>query len=833
MICITLASPDATQTIGLTTCDFDVTVGGVVCPVGYLSSVSEWSHRIDISRGQGGTPEPLEWSFDMIDWTGLVRRSAGILAGAASLVGWRVELYISTTGDSWTRAGGLAVGSFEVVGVVASGDVVRASVRERWIGDLRTIGVSAGNAVVGWVAGGRQITVKTLEMADPVAIEYQRNSGWMEGAFPSPTIAPIPATTATSKTGRTFHFQCASGQGFALYSQLLTGTNYITGAKHSEVVGNVALNVDRVDVQTSQEFADLEDIGDVALYSAEQAERPIVYGAASLLGFVDRAAILTPSGDSRLANYVLYFTPRSINPDGFSCFTHLPCRIAFETPVRWGTNQTFLVEGDDYSGAVADIATDPTTEPLFDIFGDDLAPEVPSSSMVMRADIDSEPSTERQDLRLKMRVILDDPSQTFDAYDFDVKDRIIVKNVGLPSVTPTADMAFPFNGSAWPHRVSTPLTCGVQGDLSTCPPYIADRLLKGAGWYVPGQRFDSIEAANETLGMAVRGNDIIGQYQCCAVRVYGVSTLKYGSSYAVVQPGASPWWTGPLAPSPTAQALMAATGWSMVADIPSNAATASQWGAYLAPDLTYAEAARQIAREHWIVMGRGANQEPGEGDGELLEFPSFTLGDRGDIVTEPVVEYDEWAGEFRRRAYIAHVDEEFNGADPARYFGGWDSDESPEGYGLAIWNACRKAYLYHGVQASETYQWGTVSDPSVIGRMMIGARNGVSRLRWMALQPRYLTLAIREAAPVSWAGNTISIPTVVADWAGYDLSDTAGMYLVITEKRWDPMTLRASYEVALPPVVTDGAGVRIIQTLDATDRITERLDGTARYIQEL
>lgn len=837
MIAYILKSPDATQSLGFITGPTQ-TVNGVSCLGGYLEDVSEWSNRINISGAKGAIPEPVEFSFSLIDWTGLVRRSAAILSGASQLVGWTVEAWTSSAGS--TTPDSQSSLDIEVVSAVASGDSVAISCREKWVGVGATVGFGTGTNRVGLAVGAMEITVKVPEISDPVAIDYQRDSGWKRGEFPSPTATPIPAYAPTSKTGRVYSFQCAAGAGSAFYLEIIGQTCYITGSKRSEVVGSVALISDRVDVTVSQEFADLEAIEDVGIYSADRTMRPIIGGASSILGFVDRAQIVAPLGDSQLVDYVVSFAPRTLTPGGFACYTHVPAKLAYATPVRWGVNAGALVEGTDYSGSIEDVATDATTEPAFDAIAADLAPAVPSSSMVMWASINSEALTEIKDLRLKMRVILDDPSQKFDAYDFDIKDRILVKNEGASGYSPTATLGFPFSSATFPEYTTPPLTCTVNGDPSTSTLYTYERGLRGPGGYKATQRFDSIDAANESLGLVVRGGfATMAQYQCCAVRVYGISTLSYGSSYAVVMPGESLWQSptpSDNTPYRTCLNLLEANGLGLNPDpypliTQSYSVPASKWGMAFEQDTTILEAAKAIASEHWLTFGSG--NDTGYGVNSILEPPSFTLGDRLDVVTEPVVEYDYWAGEYRRRAYISHVDEVYDASKPDYYFGGWDSDDSPEGFGLALWNMCRAAYLFHGVQQSETYQFQSIRAADEVGKMWLSSRNGVARMRWLALQSRYITVKHPSSNPTAWAGNAMNFPADSAALAGYDLAEYAGTPLVITETSWDPITNIVTSELALPPVVDTYTGTRIVQTLGATDRITQTLSATTRYIQEL
>ena len=306
------------------------------------------------------------------------------------------------------------------------------------------------------------------------------------------------------------------------------------------------------------------------------------------------------------------------------------------------------------------------------------------------------------------------------------------------------------------------------------------------------------------------------QYACFQITniiLYGVKQLSLGSDYAFVQPGASPWWASPLNAPSTAAALLDVVAPTATPNIPASAfgtpLILTRFGQYFAPEETFTGAAVKLCEEFWTILcPDGADGANGAGAGEKPVAPTFALGAVEDVVTEPVIEYAPVAGSYTGRAYIAHVDEEFDADNALRFYGGWgigsDDSEFPGGdYGYLIWRICRDAYKAHGIKRTATYQADGIH--SVLGRYWHeGRRNGARRIEWLAYQPRYVTFKIREDAPPTWwAGNAVTIPTTMAGFAGYDFSAFSTDPVIVTSKSFDPVTMETEYEVALPPVVPE------------------------------
>lgn len=835
MICIILTSPDGAKTIGLSTDDQSTVtvVSGVSCYPGFIASVSELSHRADISRATGCLPEPIQWGFELIDWDGLLRRSVGILDGTTQLVGWSADLYVDSTVV-------LSAGAFEVIGAVANGTTISVSCREKWIGNAQTVGIGTGETRVPLVVGGAPVSVKTMALETPIPIAFGGFTGWRSGNPEADYDATIKVETKSTRkaidgSSPTFFFRCAdAAEASRLNNLASSGILIASGGDYVEPVGIFAYGNNggsyEFSVVVSQEMYDWTGETEVELYTTATTAAAVVGGADSVIGFIDDNGIaVLPQGAASVgSDFVLSFSPAGATADGFRAYTVIPSRVAFDPAFTPGSSEITLDgfgvpgAGVVYLGSTDNIATDETAEPSFDALDTYLAPVSSTNSFTIFSRFDL--SSGNNEMRIPLRIApLADPGK-YSRYSLEVKARLSMRADADSLATTTVAGKDPYTSEAeWTRYL--PSHQAVESWTRTANVPVM---------YKRDQAFadiDDINALPDTYLSSSDNNGLFANLQLCAVRLYGVSNIKFGSSYAVVQPGESPWWASPRQPAQAASDLLDAIDGSMAASNPTYVVQAANWGRSFDQDTTFYDAAKELANEFWFVLGRGSNGVSAGAAGEIPGAPGITLGDRNDVVTEIVIEYDEWNGEFRRTAYVAHVDETFDSSNPSRYFGGWDDEGADTGYGLSIWNACRKAWQIHGVKASQTIQAPSISTPSVLGLLWTSKRNNVSRIQWIALQSRYLSLRIAEPIPTWWAGNTVKIPLAALDWAGYDLSEFAGVNLICTEKTWDPVTLTTSFEVALPPVTGISTQKRIVQTADATDRIIQTADATKRYIQ--
>ena len=157
MIYIVLRAPNGDGTfspvLGLTTGDTAQTINGVLCVPGCINkgSVSKLSDSMDISQAKGGIPQGIQWSFDLIDWTGAARRSAGLLNGGTRFVGWRAALYISRRGDNLTPSPVCGSADYFAINGCSSADgVVQLKCIAAWALDASLVSFKSGTQSVGW-----------------------------------------------------------------------------------------------------------------------------------------------------------------------------------------------------------------------------------------------------------------------------------------------------------------------------------------------------------------------------------------------------------------------------------------------------------------------------------------------------------------------------------------------------------------------------------------------------------------------------------------------------------------------------------------------------------
>lgn len=890
MIAIVLLKPNGTggfePALGFTTHSTAITKEGVSCLPGFLSSVGVFSNRANISQAQGCAPEAVEWSFDLTDWTGSVRRSVAILDGTAQLVGWRVNCYTSPDGsdDTWFGPvlGALAM---EIVEAPVSDGTIAISCREAWVGNLQTVGLGAGDTRVGVVFGGAKVSVKSPDIGEPIDYQYSQVSpGLRTGRPHEATAVGVLSKTATAwetnvgnwrfrcrfsnsssawasydrmlifthissemdsdqlgyqyicttkddadaiysiflirqeissalsydvqQLGHTLFFQCSSpAESDALFAQMKAGLSsgqvFVAGSEYSEAVTDISQDLeDKIAVQTSRFFHAVEpDATKISAHAQATAFAPVVGWAKELSGWIADSGVVLPKGQVEMRDGVAYFAPSVTSADGFISSTLIPTEIAFQDG-EWTRTDSDLA----YYGSTASIPTNATSAASDALDSSTLAPTAGTSSFGIWGHL-VYPSFSTANFGFRVRALDLDTATKYSRIYADQDIRLAIKSNGS---------AFALYG--WPFN-SDPIQG--TGPLSVSSPMYLGIARNGGIENNEKQIFSDINGANAEPQFIINsstgpGDDLYFYFQARSMSFYGASTLKFGSSYAVVQPAYS------IPPADAITNFLSLAGADFVADVPTLRPPKSKWGRYFEPNLTYSDAARELAKEMWITLGRGTNGLIAGVEGEILQQPSITMGDRTDVITEPVVEYDQWAGEYKKKAYIAHVDEEYNSATPDRYFGGWDNGSDPAGYGMSIWNHCRKAYLHHGIRASETYQAPSIYDPDTMGRSWFGSRNGRTRTQWLSLQARYMTLRIRDASPSWWAGNTVQIPTSVAGWAGYNLTEFANQQLIVTEKSWDPMTLESSFEVAIPPAIPQIGDNLIQQTFDADDELIQQ-----------
>ena len=835
MICYVFGRPvgDGTYTpeLGFTTAGVDTLIGEVICRPDFLADVGTFSSTIDVSQAQGNAPQALKHSFALIDSDGDVRRSIGVFDGSLRLVGWQVLVYVSETnlGDPQLLD---SPASFIVTEAPVNGESITINIESAWGLNLSTCAFGDGDAAVGLVAGGHEVTVQTVELDLPDPIQFDGWSDWFVGNPATSGVSPVQATKGTYKTviGGDSHyiqFRCSSmDSAQQLLSRLTSDGSQIIarGSQFSCLVNGIYAGFlwgkpgeKGVAVGVPSWFYDFEDPKDVELIDIGGNSSAIVAGAASVSGFLDDdGRTVTPLGSySTPSSYVTAFNPRSGSAAGFLCYTLVPCKVAFAA-------NPSSAEDAIYYGSTELVNTDGSSDPGFDALDSSLQPTgTPTGISSWGDSVDWTTGS----MEFKLKVVLDDPSVTFPRYFLDLHTRFSA----TASIPYTGPQPIVYRDAYVREDLLATHTSG--NDLLTI-----ERELQGAGVYLPNQTYASLDEINDgayglIAGMSAGLGAVYFNWQISALRLYGISSLSYGSAWAVVTPGASPWWGSALGPIQTANALANSVGVEGTFSSPSNVVAASEWGEFFEPDMTRIDAAVSLCKEFWGIIGTGENNVDATGYGEVIAPPGLALGSTEDVITLPTIEYAYWKGAYTKKAYIANVDQDFDIARQDEFFGGWDDDDST-GYGLAIWSSCRRAWQSHGFLISKNFEAPGVFNASTLGRMWSQAkRNGVARIDWLSLQPRFLTLKVRETLPTWWAGNTVKVPTAMAEFAGYDMTEFDGQALVCVSKEWDPMSLSSTFEVILPPVIPQPSSDRIIGQHDAVDRITEDHTATDRILQ--
>lgn len=846
MIHLVLRSPNGDGTysdaLGMTTDNVAHTINGVICLPGIIGSdsVSQMESQIDISQARGNVSQGISWSFDILDWTGSARRSVGILDGGTRFVGWRVAMYLDDAGSATVLdAVGGSADAFQVCDVEANGTRVTLSVVSAWTLRGDTIGLASGESVVGLVAGPYKVSAPTQALPEP---EVLYRTDWAGTTFEevrsgvpgielgSATVQKSAATRkadidvpAWSPTGRAFVFMCASeADAIDLYNSVTENWDkcFLIGKEYSENVsrslpGTFTCGYGPIPgatgsafgISCSIDFYNSEDAADVHL-SISATAAPIAYGVESFSGFSKDGRVFTPVAEITVDSTagLLTISPASFDGSlGFAAVSAIPYSIGWMAGYRpYGAQVKYYGN----LGAIGQEVSGSPTYSGYDAVTLESYATSPGSPAVIWSKFDD---NNVPDVTLPLRIV---PSNTdvsaFGWFAADLNLRLVVRSLVPGTINLTAPVSVPFtkvevNPLSVEYAVET---------IRSFPVSLVDMPS-------PTRKFASIDDMNATGSFFISNSYANGltpiymNAQIESLTLYGGAYLSFGSAYALVQPGASPWWASPLSAPYTAARLLSVVAPSCPPNIPASALGGplilSGFGQYIAPDDTFTSSAVKLCEEFWTILcPDGADGANGAGAGEKPVAPTFALGAVEDVVTEPVIEYAPVAGSYTGRAYIAHVDEEFDAENASRFYGGWgkgaDDSEFPGGdYGYMIWRTCREAYKVHGIRRAATYQFDGVHFAGNVGGYWFEAmRNGARRIEWLAYQPRFVTFKIRENAPPTWwAGNAVTIPTTMAGFAGYDFSAFSTDPVIVVSKVFDPVTMETEYEVALPPVVPE------------------------------
>lgn len=829
----------------------------------YIDSMGSFANSCDSSQAKGAIPTGTAISFSIIDWdeTELARRSVGLVSGVDRFQGWAVD-FVRTAGPQEQAPTGTDLDYyggkpwyFVVDDVSCTDSTLQLSCVARWSLDAEPVGSGAGSAVVGLVVGGVDVSVPTPELEPPAAIRYRRKyDSWLSGRPGASVVADVEVTEATglsSPSGTVyFEFECRDEpEAIRLFDELYplaqVGSLLIVGSEYSEVVapapgkpsGVVRTAYSRpnvVFVYGSDFFRAVEtDFSKVCLINSDGAPAPVISGAESITGWINSSGeVVSPKGITALSGHVLSFAPLNRNADGFVAATLIPSEVVFE-----GGTYSSTAGNTAYYGSTSLI---PNAQELSELAAVDALDPVtlePVASTSSSFGVWYKMATDFTLANIMLGIRPNDPEKaaTYSRVFVDQATRLTARNntVGVTSFNFGWALNSSPNENSGPGSPGGTLTREIQlsGGVENNQYQIFDDIanINASGLWVVG--FPFLFAGTMNTYMQVLG-----------VSVYGISDLAFGSNQAVVKPGASRFWAAPQDPANAAASLLPGIAEFAVLSSPSYVPTAGNWGEYLEPGTTRIDAAVKIAQEFWIDLYPRLISSPMQAPLAGLDFapPTPSIGRVDDIVTEPTIQYDYYDGAFRGTAYIAHIDEEFDGTQSDRYHGGWGrSILDGTDYGYEIWRRCRDAWKAHGIRKAKTFDAPGVRSDRQLGVLYwVAEFYGSKRIDWLAFQPRFLEFTGKAAfvqGEIS-SGMPVTLPTALSDFAEYDLGGiTTGR---ITEFELDPIAETARMLVMIAPVVTAGgvidiwsdtinpAADRIVDTIDnSLDRVIDTLEG--------
>lgn len=152
-------------------------------------------------------------------------------------------------------------------------------------------------------------------------------------------------------------------------------------------------------------------------------------------------------------------------------------------------------------------------------------------------------------------------------------------------------------------------------------------------------------------------------------------------------------------------------------------------------------AIERVCREWWIFAGEFAGDIDASNDPIEVAFPRIVPGALEDIATVLQFSFNRFGGEYLQTAYVQNVDQAYAAGNDANYFGGWD--DSGNTNGLAIWQACRAAYLATGSTRRLARSFDSIHTPGTMGTLFTHEDADLGRrIDWICRQPRYLELRI-------------------------------------------------------------------------------------------
>lgn len=844
---------------GFTTADVPLTVEGVVCDAGYISSISPLRSQIDLSQAKGNIAQGVTFDFSLVDWTWNMaedeRKSAGIFTGESAFFGWRVRFFSSAgRTESYSYPFGDSL-DFVINDVSAHDDQVHFSCISWWAQDARTVGTGAVGQLAGLICGKHPVYVKTTLNTNEELVPLCNRSflpkvdsvgGNVYQWSDDPLTHVVSYRQDNGATGRHItlgtdywiDFACAiASEANSIFYNLLqpafsNDTLIVQGQNAICRALSIAGDTGSFSIQVTADFYNAElstALNLIFAYDSSKVKIPIASGAISVTGWKDESGVLLkPSGDFVTQNGSLYFLPKELTKDGYVGYGLIPSKAKYvpeKTKAPTGANGP---TGIQYSGSSIETMGDDASILPYSTF-DHVTMQTtgnPQGGLIIYGKGDA--IYDSNSAKIAIRLSVDNQDKySFDKYYVDVKARCSGR---YTAGTLANGWYFPFQKRFNAVYSTTSVNLETSVDVGDFDPAIHGT-------------FDSIDSAcrgyidwNFGLTASV-ANAYWVNFQITAARLYGIKTIPYGSGTALVTGGPSPLTPNADIPNGVAdQLIYVGVGFtgsyaSPLASTPSQN-DPTKFGIYFAPDTKIIDACAKICNEWWLSFSDAAFGYVSTWL-ELIAPPTFALGRVEDCITEPVFEFAPNGDGYSKKAYIAYVDLPYDPANPSKFFGGWD-DDGTNVNGLALWQICHKAWKINGIKRSQTFQFDSVHEGAVLAELWLAKLNGVERMGYLAGQPRYITSKFYSdyMAPAGQYTHSNATDLKMAYLNGYSVDPSWYLYVVSSE--YDPMTRVNTVEFLLPPVLDYGAYDILEQSLmGAYDMREQTLASTDDLLQQM
>lgn len=215
---------------------------------------------------------------------------------------------------------------------------------------------------------------------------------------------------------------------------------------------------------------------------------------------------------------------------------------------------------------------------------------------------------------------------------------------------------------------------------------------------------------------------------------------------------------------------------------------------------TALQAARKICEEWWAFAGEmPVTKIDGTADAIEAALPDVKMGNREDVYTQITTQFQPFGGEYLGKAYIQNVDVAYVAGNDALYFAGWDV--TGNAVGLALWTACRDAYLATGILRETSRTYDSVQDAGTMGALWNVEDFDLGwRILWLCKQPRYYRITVagnNSAAALAFNGCRYKPNPLFLTQRGLSLGITG--YGVVVENSHDVVAARHELLIAFPP----------------------------------